>query len=87
MVEIPEDLKAITEYSPTLSFFLNGKKVVLDASTVDPQSTLLDFIRTQRSLTGTKLGCMCISFCIKCLLIMLCRRRRSVAQTWLTRGS
>ena len=57
MVKIPKDLEAIAEYSSTLSFFLNGKKVVLDASLVDPQSTLLDFIRTQRSLTGTKLGC------------------------------
>ncbi|THH12808.1 hypothetical protein EW146_g7346 [Bondarzewia mesenterica] len=47
----------IANYSHTLKFYINGSPVVLDANTVDPEATLLDFIRTQRGLTGTKLGC------------------------------
>lgn len=39
-------------------FFLNGSPISLDASTIHPDSTLLDFIRSQGpGLTGTKLGC------------------------------
>ena len=46
-----------SEYSSTLKFYINGSPVVLDGNTIDPEATLLDFIRTQRGLTGTKLGC------------------------------
>jgi xanthine dehydrogenase/oxidase len=38
-----------------LSFHLNGTPITLHNA--DPHSTLLDFIRSQRSLKGTKLGC------------------------------
>ena len=41
--------------SPELRFHLNGKKVVL--TNPNPQWTLLDFIRAQHGLKGTKLGC------------------------------
>ncbi|KAF2146658.1 uncharacterized protein K452DRAFT_314902 [Aplosporella prunicola CBS 121167] len=44
-----------TYTSPTLSFYLNGNKVSLDNP--DPQWMLLDFIRAQHGLKGTKLGC------------------------------
>jgi xanthine dehydrogenase/oxidase len=44
--------------SSTLRFFLNGSPIVLDGNSFDPDSTLLDFIRSQgQGLTGTKLGC------------------------------
>ncbi|MDF1854713.1 xanthine dehydrogenase small subunit [Pseudooceanicola sp.] len=38
-----------------ISFLLNGAPVELDQ--VSPQMTLLDYLRTQRGLTGTKEGC------------------------------
>ncbi|KAJ6490221.1 Molybdopterin-binding domain of aldehyde dehydrogenase-domain-containing protein [Mycena vitilis] len=42
----------------TLRFFLNGTSIVLDGNSFDPDSTLLDFIRSQgQGFTGTKLGC------------------------------
>ncbi|KAG5636983.1 hypothetical protein H0H81_006189 [Sphagnurus paluster] len=42
----------------TLLFYLNGTRISLNASTIDPDATLLDFIRAQGpGLTGTKLGC------------------------------
>ncbi|KPV77058.1 uncharacterized protein RHOBADRAFT_34531 [Rhodotorula graminis WP1] len=40
-----------------LTFWLNGTKVVLDASQIDPDTTLLAFLRSQPGLTGTKQGC------------------------------
>ncbi|KAJ7880705.1 xanthine dehydrogenase/oxidase [Mycena olivaceomarginata] len=44
--------------SSTLRFFLNGSPIVLDGNSFDPDSTLLDFIRSQgQGFTGTKLGC------------------------------
>lgn len=44
--------------SSSLHFYLNGAPITLDASTLDPDATLLDFIRSQGpGLTGTKLGC------------------------------
>ncbi|KAL8290642.1 hypothetical protein RQP46_002900 [Phenoliferia psychrophenolica] len=44
--------------SSRLSFFLNGSKIILDGNTIDPDATLLDFIRSQgQGFTGTKLGC------------------------------
>lgn len=38
-----------------LRFILNGKPVELQS--IDPHTTLLDFVREQRRLTGTKEGC------------------------------
>ncbi|KAJ7166651.1 xanthine dehydrogenase [Mycena filopes] len=44
--------------SSTLRFFLNGTPIVLDGNSFHPDSTLLDFIRSQgQGFTGTKLGC------------------------------
>lgn len=40
-----------------LVFYINGTRVVLDGNTVDPRATLLDFLRAQPGLTGTKNGC------------------------------
>lgn len=39
----------------SLDFFLNGTKISLKDA--NPQWTLLDFIRSQHGLKGTKLGC------------------------------
>lgn len=44
-----------TYTTPDLAFYVNGSKVVL--SNPDPHWTLLDFIRSQHGLKGTKLGC------------------------------
>jgi xanthine dehydrogenase/oxidase len=41
--------------SSTLGFFVNGTKIELHNP--DPEHTLLDFIRSQPNLKGTKLGC------------------------------
>lgn len=57
-VSPPEPLApliASTFSTATLSFYLNGTHLVLD--NVDPRATLLDWIRSQRGLRGTKLGC------------------------------
>ncbi|KAG6916535.1 hypothetical protein DXG01_006418 [Tephrocybe rancida] len=44
--------------SPDILFYLNGTRIALNASEIDPDATLLDFIRSQGpGLTGTKLGC------------------------------
>ncbi|KAJ7278970.1 xanthine dehydrogenase [Mycena rebaudengoi] len=44
--------------SSTLRFFLNGSSIILDGNSIDPDATLLDFIRSQgQGFTGTKLGC------------------------------
>jgi xanthine dehydrogenase/oxidase len=43
-----------SDYHDTLSFYLNGTKVTLDAA--DPEVTLLEYLRGI-GLTGTKLGC------------------------------
>jgi xanthine dehydrogenase/oxidase len=39
----------------TLDFYINGNKTEL--SNPDPEHTLLDFLRSQPGLKGTKLGC------------------------------
>jgi xanthine dehydrogenase iron-sulfur cluster and FAD-binding subunit A len=39
----------------TLDFYINGSKIEL--SSPDPEHTLLDFLRSQPGLKGTKLGC------------------------------
>jgi xanthine dehydrogenase/oxidase len=44
----------ITQFSNTITFYLNGEKKVLDNP--NPEGTLLDYIR-ETGLTGTKLGC------------------------------
>ena len=38
-----------------IRFLLNGERV--DAAGVSPQTTLLEFLRDERRLTGTKEGC------------------------------
>lgn len=47
-------LKSI-EAKSSLNFYLNGTKIQLE--TPNPEWTLLDFIRSQHGLKGTKLGC------------------------------
>ncbi|RLL98894.1 hypothetical protein CFD26_100866 [Aspergillus turcosus] len=42
-------------YSSTISFYLNGTRI--DLQNPNPHWTLLDFIRSQHGLKGTKLGC------------------------------
>ena len=50
-------LQAVTEpYDDTLRFYLNGTKVVIDSVSIDPEITLLEYLRGI-GLTGTKLGC------------------------------
>lgn len=44
-----------TYTSSTLKFFVNGTPISL--VNPDPHWTLLDFIRSQHGLKGTKLGC------------------------------
>ena len=58
MPAVPSPTAAFDEIaSSLLTFYLNGTRVQLDASTVDPEASLLSFIRSQPGLTGTKLGC------------------------------
>ena len=50
-------LQTVTEpYYDTLQFYLNGTKVVIDSVSIDPEITLLEYLRGI-GLTGTKLGC------------------------------
>ena len=50
-------LHAVTEpYDDTLRFYLNGTKVEIDSVSIDPEITLLEYLRGI-GLTGTKLGC------------------------------
>ena len=50
-------LQAVTEpYEDTLRFYLNGTKIVIDSLSIDPEITLLEYLRGI-GLTGTKLGC------------------------------
>lgn len=50
-------LQSVTEpYDDTLRFYLNGTKVTLDSTSIDPEITLLEYLRGI-GLTGTKLGC------------------------------
>lgn len=44
------------EWSSKIRFFLNGQRVVLDGNSLDPDTTLLTYLRGI-GLTGTKLGC------------------------------
>lgn len=45
-----------TSYDSTLRFYLNGTRIVLDDRDIDPEITLLEYLRGI-GLTGTKLGC------------------------------
>ena len=50
-------LQAVTEpYDDTLRFYLNGTRVEIDSVSIDPEITLLEYLRGI-GLTGTKLGC------------------------------
>lgn len=53
--EALQGLVDTTFNSADLEFYLNGTRVVLHNP--DPSWTLLDFIRSQHGLQGTKLGC------------------------------
>ena len=55
--ETSHSLHSVTEpYDDTLRFYLNGTKVVIDSTSIDPEITLLEYLRGI-GLTGTKLGC------------------------------
>ena len=55
--ERSHSLQAVTEpYDDTLRFYLNGTKVEIDSFSIDPEITLLEYLRGI-GLTGTKLGC------------------------------
>ena len=55
--ETRNSLQSLTEpYDDTLRFYLNGTKVVIDSIAIDPEITLLEYLRGI-GLTGTKLGC------------------------------
>lgn len=45
------------QWSDRLVFYLNGSRISLPGSSLDPDTTLLQFIRSQPGLQGTKLGC------------------------------
>lgn len=53
-MELTASVQSIFKRS-TLDFYLNGTKIELREP--NPQWTLLDFIRSQHDLKGTKLGC------------------------------
>lgn len=40
-----------------LVFAVNGERFELDTASIDPSTTLLEFLRTQTRFKGTKLGC------------------------------
>ncbi|ESZ95547.1 xanthine dehydrogenase [Sclerotinia borealis F-4128] len=54
MVQLKPEIQSIFQES-TLEFYLNGTKIILRDP--NPLWTLLDFIRSQDDLKGTKLGC------------------------------
>ena len=53
-MELASSIQSIFEKT-SLEFFVNGTKIEL--ADPNPQWTLLDFIRSQHGLKGTKLGC------------------------------
>lgn len=56
-IERSNSLHAVTEtYDDTLCFYLNGTRVFLESNDLDPEITLLEYLRGI-GLTGTKLGC------------------------------
>lgn len=53
-----EDLRPVLESAraiSTLNFYINGTRIAL--YNPNPEHTLLDFLRSQPGLKGTKLGC------------------------------
>eukprot|EP01091_Cochliopodium_minus_P007962 TRINITY_DN1784_c1_g1_i3.p1 TRINITY_DN1784_c1_g1~~TRINITY_DN1784_c1_g1_i3.p1 ORF type:complete len:932 (-),score=298.62 TRINITY_DN1784_c1_g1_i3:48-2843(-) len=44
-------------YSSNLIFYVNGKKQIVQKDTIDPSTTLIDYLRRDLGLTGTKLTC------------------------------
>ena len=55
-MQLPPEFVSVA--SPDILFYLNGTRIALNASEIDPDATLLDFIRSQGpGFTGTKLGC------------------------------
>lgn len=64
----------------TLRFWLNGTAVTLDGASLDPDSTLLDFIRSQ-GFTGTKLGCG-EGGCGACTAVLQSRRKGKLQCVW-----
>ncbi|GAA6053650.1 hypothetical protein JCM3770_001680 [Rhodotorula araucariae] len=57
MPAVPSSTHFESVASSTLTFWLNGTKVQLDGSQIDPDTSLLAFLRSQPGLTGTKQGC------------------------------
>lgn len=58
-------LQSVTDpYDDTLRFYLNGTKVVIDSESIDPEITLLEYLRGI-GLTGTKLGGFLIQFLLE----------------------
>jgi xanthine dehydrogenase/oxidase len=54
IIDLDPSITAVFKRTP-LEFYLNGTRIQL--SDPNPQWTLLDFIRSQHGLKGTKLGC------------------------------
>lgn len=54
IMDLTPEIRSIFEEAP-LRFYLNGTKIEL--GNPNPQWMLLDFIRSQHGLKGTKLGC------------------------------
>ncbi|PRP86577.1 xanthine dehydrogenase-like [Planoprotostelium fungivorum] len=44
-------------YKKTLNFYLNGKPVQVDSRNINPAEPLIDYIRNNANLKGTKLAC------------------------------
>lgn len=59
-----------TYTTASLSFYLNGRKVILDNP--NPSWTLLDYLRAQHGLSGTKLGCG-EGGCGACTVVLQCK--------------
>lgn len=58
MPAVPSPTQAFDdEASSKLTFYVNGSRVQLDAAQLDPDLSLLAFLRSQPGLTGTKQGC------------------------------
>src|SRR6476646_11882766 len=67
-----------TRMSEPVRFLLNGERV--DVAGLSPQTTLLEFLRDERRLTGTKEGCA-EGDCGACTVVLAERDVRGVAWT------